>query len=99
MNAIRETWLVFRHNTRIALRQKAGIVFGVLQPLLYLVLFGPLFATIGTWETLLPACSPRSPCSARDWPDSASSSTRAPVCWSGSGSPRRAVRPCCSAGS
>ncbi|MBG0829998.1 ABC transporter permease [Planomonospora sp. ID67723] len=54
MNAIRDTWLVFRHNTRIALRQKAGIVFGVLQPLLYLVLFGPLFATIGTWETLVP---------------------------------------------
>ncbi|GGS89778.1 transport permease protein [Planobispora rosea] len=54
MRAIRETWLVFRHNTRIALRQKAGIVFGALQPLLYLLLFGPLFATIGTWETLVP---------------------------------------------
>ncbi|WP_406316173.1 ABC transporter permease [Streptosporangium sp. NBC_01639] len=51
---IRDTWLIFRHNLRISLRQKAGIVFGVLQPLLYLVLFGPLFATIGTWETLIP---------------------------------------------
>ncbi|GII03637.1 ABC transporter permease [Planobispora takensis] len=54
MNAVRDTWLVTRHNVRIALRQKAGIVFGVLQPLLYLALFGPLFATIGTWETLVP---------------------------------------------
>lgn len=51
---VRDTWLIFRHNVRISLRQKAGIVFGVLQPLLYLVLFGPLFTTIGTWETLIP---------------------------------------------
>ncbi|MFD8559408.1 ABC transporter permease [Streptosporangium canum] len=54
MSILRDTWLIFRHHVRISLRQKAGIVFGVLQPLLYLVLFGPLFATIGTWETLIP---------------------------------------------
>ncbi|GAA3426057.1 ABC transporter permease [Streptosporangium nondiastaticum] len=54
MDVMRETWLVFRHNVRILLRQKVGILFGVMQPLLYLVLFGPLFATIGTWETLVP---------------------------------------------
>lgn len=54
MNVIRDTWLIFRHDVRISLRQRAGIVFGVLQPMLYLVLFGPLFATIGTWETLIP---------------------------------------------
>jgi ABC-2 type transport system permease protein len=51
---IRDTWLVLRHNTRVALRQKAGLVFGALQPLLYLVLFGPLFAAVGTWEVLVP---------------------------------------------
>ncbi|MBB4915490.1 ABC transporter permease [Streptosporangium saharense] len=54
MSALRETWIVFLHNTRIALRQRAGIVFGVVQPMLYLLLFGPIFATIGTWETLVP---------------------------------------------
>jgi ABC-2 type transport system permease protein len=54
VNIIRDTWLVFRHNARISLRQRIGIVFGVLQPMLYLILFGPLFATIGTWETLVP---------------------------------------------
>jgi ABC-2 type transport system permease protein len=54
MDIVRDTWLVFRHNTRISLRQRAGIIFGVLQPMLYLILFGPLFATIGTWETLVP---------------------------------------------
>ncbi|MBG0817754.1 ABC transporter permease [Planomonospora sp. ID82291] len=51
---VRETWLVFRHATRAALRQKAGLVFGALQPLLYLVLFGPLFTAVGTWEVLVP---------------------------------------------
>ncbi|MFF5206110.1 ABC transporter permease [Streptosporangium sp. NPDC000396] len=54
VSALREIWLVFRHNARISLRQRFGIAFGVIQPLLYLVLFGPLFATIGTWETLVP---------------------------------------------
>ncbi|MEV8637738.1 ABC transporter permease [Streptosporangium sp. NPDC051023] len=51
---LRDTWIVFLHNTRIVLQQRVGIVFGVVQPMLYLVLFGPLFATIGTWETLVP---------------------------------------------
>ena len=41
MDIVRDTWLVFRHNTRISLRQRAGIIFGVLQPMLYLILFGP----------------------------------------------------------
>ncbi|WP_271217216.1 ABC transporter permease [Streptosporangium carneum] len=54
MDVLRDTWTVFLYNTRIVLRQRAGIVFGVLQPMLYLVLFGPLFATIGSWETLVP---------------------------------------------
>ncbi|MCA2224997.1 ABC transporter permease [Nonomuraea aurantiaca] len=51
---LRETYLLFRHNLRATLRQKIGIVFGVIQPLVFLVLFGPIFATIGTWETLVP---------------------------------------------
>ena len=51
---LRDTWLLFQHHLRITLRQKFGLVFGVVQPLLFLVLFGPIFATIGTWETLVP---------------------------------------------
>ncbi|GAA3155175.1 ABC transporter permease [Planomonospora alba] len=55
MNGVlRETWLVLRYNVRLALRQRAGMVFSALQPLLYLVLFGPLFAAVGTWEVLVP---------------------------------------------
>lgn len=50
----RDTWVLFRHHLRITLRQKAGMVFGVIQPLFFLVLFGPIFATIGTWEVLVP---------------------------------------------
>ncbi|MDR8411952.1 ABC transporter permease [Nonomuraea sp. 3-1Str] len=53
-SAARDTWLLFRHNLAITLKQKIGIVIGAIQPLLFLVLFGPLFATIGTWETLVP---------------------------------------------
>ncbi|MEV6156418.1 ABC transporter permease [Nonomuraea sp. NPDC052129] len=51
---LRDTYLLFRHNLRATLRQKIAIVFGVIQPLVFLVLFGPIFATIGTWETLVP---------------------------------------------
>ncbi|KAB8189731.1 ABC transporter permease [Nonomuraea phyllanthi] len=51
---VRDTWVLFRHGVGVTLRQKAGIVFGAVQPLLFLVLFGPIFATFGTWETLVP---------------------------------------------
>lgn len=51
---MRETWLVFRHHLALTLAHKYGIVFTAVQPMLFLVLFGPLFATIGSWETLVP---------------------------------------------
>ncbi|MFI6318364.1 ABC transporter permease [Nonomuraea sp. NPDC050556] len=51
---MRDTWVLFSHNAKITLRAKYGILFGAAQPLLYLVLFGPLFVSIGTWETLVP---------------------------------------------
>ncbi|MEW9550320.1 ABC transporter permease [Nonomuraea sp. NPDC050783] len=51
---LRDTWVLFRHNVRVTLAQKVGIAFGALQPLLFLVLFGPIFTSIGTWETLVP---------------------------------------------
>ncbi|MBF8191142.1 ABC transporter permease [Nonomuraea sp. K274] len=51
---LRDTWVLFRYGLRATLRQKVGLVFGAVQPLLFLVLFGPIFATFGTWETLVP---------------------------------------------
>ncbi|WP_101789045.1 ABC transporter permease [Nonomuraea indica] len=52
--ASRETWLLFRHGFDATVKQKIGVVLGAIQPMLFLVLFGPIFATIGTWETLVP---------------------------------------------
>ncbi|MFD1934462.1 MULTISPECIES: ABC transporter permease [Nonomuraea] len=51
---MRDTWLIFRHDARIMLRHKLGILISAAQPLFFLVLFGPIFATFGTWETLVP---------------------------------------------
>ncbi|TDB96449.1 ABC transporter permease [Nonomuraea longispora] len=51
---LRDTWVLFRHGVGVTLRQKVGIIFGAIQPLLFLVLFGPIFTTFGTWETLVP---------------------------------------------
>jgi ABC-2 type transport system permease protein len=51
---LRDTWVLFRHGMRVTLQQKTGIVFGVIQPMVFLVLFGPIFTTFGTWETLVP---------------------------------------------
>ncbi|MGP3958114.1 ABC transporter permease [Nonomuraea sp. 3N208] len=51
---LRDTWVLFRHGMRVTLQQKVGIIFGVIQPMVFLVLFGPIFTTFGTWETLVP---------------------------------------------
>ncbi|MEV4469644.1 ABC transporter permease [Nonomuraea salmonea] len=51
---LRDTWVLFRHGLGVTLGQRIGIVIGAIQPLLFLVLFGPVFVTIGTWETLVP---------------------------------------------
>ncbi|WP_308249981.1 ABC transporter permease [Sphaerisporangium fuscum] len=52
MNAL----ILARHEIRLIMRSKLGIVMGVLQPVLYLVLFGPLFARsgVGSWDVLVP---------------------------------------------
>lgn len=53
----RDTWLLFRHQLRLTLGGRLGLLFGVLQPILYLVLFGPLLGTyIGarSWQVFVP---------------------------------------------
>ncbi len=42
MTFLRESHIVFRRQIRMNLRNPAWVVIGVLQPVLYLVLFGPL---------------------------------------------------------
>jgi len=41
MQLLRDTWLIFRRSIVLTIRQPAWLVFGVMQPVLYLVLFGP----------------------------------------------------------
>lgn len=43
MNAVaRDTWTVFARAMRLSLRNPAWVVIGLMQPILYIVLFGPL---------------------------------------------------------
>jgi ABC-2 type transport system permease protein len=42
MNLLRDTWLIFRRSMVLTIRQPSWLIFGVVQPVLYLVLFGPL---------------------------------------------------------
>jgi ABC-2 type transport system permease protein len=49
-----DTWLVFRRTLRPTLRSPVVIVFGLMQPLLFLVLFGPLLGGSGSWQWFVP---------------------------------------------
>jgi ABC-2 type transport system permease protein len=42
MKLARDTWLIFRRSLILTLRQPVWVAFGMMQPVLYLVLFGPL---------------------------------------------------------
>lgn len=42
MTFVRESFIVFRRQLRMNLRNPAWVIIGMLQPVLYLVLFGPL---------------------------------------------------------
>jgi ABC-2 type transport system permease protein len=62
---LREIWLVFRRDITVSLRNPAWIFIGIMQPVLYLVLFGPLLERIvantpgfppgSAWTILTPA--------------------------------------------
>ena len=45
---VRETSIVFRRQLRIALRNPAWVIIGLVQPLLYLGLFGPLLVPLAS---------------------------------------------------
>ena len=42
MRAVRDTWLIFRRSLILTIRQPTWIVIGIMYPVIYLVLFGPL---------------------------------------------------------
>ena len=46
MSFIHDTWFILRRQVRLVLRNPAFLTIGLLQPILYLVLFGPLLANL-----------------------------------------------------
>jgi ABC-2 type transport system permease protein len=42
VDTIRDTWLIYRRSLILTLRQPVWLLMGIFQPILYLVLFGPL---------------------------------------------------------
>jgi ABC-2 type transport system permease protein len=42
MRTLRDTWLIFHRSLVLTIRQPVWIIFGIMYPVLYLVLFGPL---------------------------------------------------------
>ncbi len=53
----RDTWLLFRHQLRFTLGNRFGLALTMIQPVLYLVLFGPLLTRYlggGSWRVFVP---------------------------------------------
>lgn len=46
MSFFHDTWFIFRRQVRLILRNPAFLTIGLLQPVLYLVLFGPLLTKL-----------------------------------------------------
>jgi ABC-2 type transport system permease protein len=46
MTFFRDTWLIFSRSMRLSLRNPIWVVLGLIQPILYLVLFGPLLKKV-----------------------------------------------------
>src|SRR5499427_8085926 len=41
-----DTWLIFRRQIRLSLRNPAWVIIGLVQPILYLAFFGPLLSMV-----------------------------------------------------
>jgi ABC-2 type transport system permease protein len=46
MRTIRDTWLIFQRSLTLSVRNPVWVIFGIIQPVLYLLLFGPLLNNI-----------------------------------------------------
>lgn len=62
MSFFRDTWSIFSRSMRLSLRQPLWVAIGLLQPILYLTLFGPLLQNIAAtsgfkgdaWQVFVP---------------------------------------------
>lgn len=46
MRTVRDTWLMFDRSLTLSLRNPVWVIMGIIQPILYLLLFGPLLNNI-----------------------------------------------------
>ncbi len=46
MRVFRDTWLIFERSLTLSLRNPVWVIMGILQPILYLLLFGPLLTNV-----------------------------------------------------
>lgn len=62
MSFFRDSWIIFSRSMRLSLRQPLWVLIGLLQPILYLTLFGPLLQTVAAtsgfagdaWQVFVP---------------------------------------------
>ena len=63
MKLLRDTWLIFQRSISLTIHTPAWLFIGLMQPILYLVLFGPLLKAIssapgfpggGSWNVFVP---------------------------------------------
>ncbi len=54
MRTIRDTWLIFQRSMVLTLRNPVWLIMGLMQPILYLVLFGPLLKNIANMPGFPP---------------------------------------------
>ena len=62
MTFFRDTWIIFARAMVLSLRQPLWVLIGLLQPILYLTLFGPLLQTVAAssgfqgdaWQVFVP---------------------------------------------
>ena len=54
MKLLSDTWLLFKYNVRATLKDPTWTIIGIVQPLLYLVLFAPLLKSIAGTQGFPP---------------------------------------------
>jgi ABC-2 type transport system permease protein len=63
MSTLHDIWLVFSRAMRLSLRNPVWVIFGLIQPILYLTLFGPLLESVASapgfppgdaWQVFVP---------------------------------------------
>ena len=55
MGFVTDTVLIFRRQLRLSLRNPAWVIIGLVQPILYLLFFGPLLTRIASGGSSRPS--------------------------------------------